>query len=148
MCKNGITHDCSVFPASRSHGGFPHLKANKPLIIKYNGLKIKEFPINTKILFGKPIIFSGGGYFRLFPYHLIRNWTNQSDYLMTYFHPRDFDPYQPVIKDLSFFRRFKSYVGLDNCYKKLEKWIMEYDFMDLKTADLLVDWKKAEILEI
>src|SRR5690554_5615547 len=106
MHKHGIEIDCSVFPAPSAHGGFPSYKAPVPSIIKYNGISLKEFPINYSSVFSKPIIYSGGGYFRLFPYSLIRKWSAQSDYIMSYLHPRDFDAKQPVIKDLSVGRKF------------------------------------------
>ena len=63
----GITKDSSIFPAPRGHGGFPSFKESKPAIVSYKGQEIKEFPINLESIFGKPFIFSGGGYFRLLP---------------------------------------------------------------------------------
>ena len=119
----GVTKDSSVFPAGRAHGGLPSYRSALPSIIEYNGIKLKEFPINTHTILGKPFIFSGGGYFRLLPYKIIENWTNQSNYVMTYFHPRDFDIHQPIVPGLSLPRRFKSYVGIKNCKPKLEKWL-------------------------
>ena len=105
----GIEIDSSIFPASRAHGGMKKFIVSKPSIIKYNGIKLKEFPINTQNLLGYPFIFSGGGYFRLFPYRLIKKFTDNSDYIMTYFHPRDFDINQPLIPGLSISRKFNSY---------------------------------------
>ena len=140
---NGITHDSSVFPAVRAHGGFPSFKETKPTLLKYNGVVIKEFPINTVNIFGKRLIYSGGGYFRALPYWLIRKWASKSDYVMTYFHPRDFDPNQPMIKDLSASRKFKSYVGLKSCYSKLFNLSKETKFLDLETADVL-SWSNSQ----
>ena len=85
-------------------------------------------------------MFSGGGYFRLLPYKIIENWTNQSKYVMTYFHPRDFDIDQPMVPGLSPFRRFKSYVGIKNCKLKLDNWLNDFDFIDLNQADQLINW--------
>ncbi|MBN2636112.1 MAG: polysaccharide deacetylase family protein [Prolixibacteraceae bacterium] len=98
------------------------------------GGELKELPINYVTVAGKPIIYSGGGYFRLFPYSLIKKWTKQSDYVMSYLHPRDFDAGQPVIKELSAFRKFKSYVGLKGATNKLEKWLTDFEFVDIGTA--------------
>jgi len=144
----GITKDLSVFPAGRAHGGFPSYSIPKPSILKYNGLKLKEFPINTHSIFGKPIIFSGGGYFRLFPYNFIKSCTNNSEYVMTYFHPRDFDYEQPLVPGLSISRYLKSYVGLKNCQFKLEKWLKDFKFMDLNSADKIINWDKVPIVEL
>lgn len=136
----GITVDSSVCPASRAHGGLPEYSVAEPSLVAYNGVTLKEFPINTHRFLGKQLIFSGGGYFRLFPYDFIKICTKKSDYVMSYFHPRDFDYNQPLIEDLSAIRRFKSYVGLKNCEPKLKKWLDDFDFIDLDQAMDLVDW--------
>ena len=39
---------------------------------------IKEFPITTKTLLVKKIIFSGGGYFRLVPYAMLKRWSAEA----------------------------------------------------------------------
>lgn len=148
LIENGITHDSSIFPANRAHGGLPSFKSSTPCLIDVNGFKLKEFPINTYTIFNNKIIFSGGGYFRILPYSLIKTFTNKSKYVMTYFHPRDFDPNQPVITDLSFFRKFKSYIGLRNCLNKLENWVNDFDFIDLKSADKIIDWDNVPIINI
>lgn len=143
LAELGIETDCSIFPAPRGHGGFPSYGVAAPSMITYKGIQLKEFPINYRSVFSKPIIFSGGGYFRLFPYPVIRKFTQDSPYVMTYFHPRDFDPAQPVIKGLSNVREFKCYVGLKGAEKKLNKWIQETEFIDIQTADRQIDWSKA-----
>jgi polysaccharide deacetylase family protein (PEP-CTERM system associated) len=148
LVKHGIEVDCSIFPASRSHGGFPSYKQPTPSILKYNGIELKELPINYSIVAGKPIIYSGGGYFRLFPYPLIQKWTKQSDYVMSYLHPRDFDAKQPVIKELSAFRKFKSYVGLKGAEKKLEKWLTDFEFVDIQTAVQQVKWNNVPVVKL
>jgi polysaccharide deacetylase family protein (PEP-CTERM system associated) len=148
LAENGITHDSSIFPAGRAHGGFPSYSTAEPSIVDLNGYQLKEFPINTASILNKKWIYSGGGYFRLTPYNMIKYWTESSDYIMTYFHPRDFDPNQPMIKELSLSRKFKSYVGLKICMKKLEKWINDFDFIDLSEADKLIDWNKATIVKL
>ena len=139
----GIEIDCSIFPTYRAHGGFPSYKKPVPSIIKYNGIQVREMPLNYNYLFGRSVIFSGGGYFRLLPYFLIKKWTRQSDYVMTYFHPRDFDPGQPFLHGLPLTRKFKSYVGLNGARKKLEKWLNDFEFIDVGTADKLIDWTKV-----
>jgi len=148
LINNGITHDCSVFPASRAHGGIPSYKLAIPSRLIYNGLELKEFPINTTKLFFNDWIYSGGGYFRLTPYNLIKYWSSKSDYIMTYFHPRDFDPEQPVIKELSNFRKFKSYVGLKSSMKKLNRWANDFKFIDIKKADETINWKKVPVVKL
>jgi len=74
LAELGIEIDCSVFPAGRAHGGLPQYGHAKPSILSYQGIELKEFPINTIGYLGRQIIFSGGGYFRLFPYPLLKKW--------------------------------------------------------------------------
>lgn len=148
LVKQGIEVDSSIFPASRAHGGFPSYKEPIPTLLKYNGIQLKELPINYSTFVGNPIIFSGGGYFRLFPYPLIKKWTNQSGYVMSYLHPRDFDAGQPVIKELSLPRKFKSYVGLKGATNKLEKWLSDFEFIDVGTAIKTINWDEVPVMEL
>ncbi len=148
LIECGIEVDCSIFPAKRTHGGFAEFGHAQPCWIETNGLKIKEFPINLYTDFGLQTIFSGGGYFRLLPYTILNNLTRKADYMMTYFHPRDFDPTQPIIEELSYLRKFKSYYGLKNCLPKLEKLLQNYNFIDLETAEKDINWLKAKIVKL
>ena len=148
LSELGIEADSSIFPGPRAHGGFPSYKSPVPSIIKYQGIKLKEFPINYTTLWGKQIIFSGGGYFRLFPYPLIKHWTAKSNYVMTYLHPRDFDTTQPIIKELSMVRKFKSYVGLKGAESKLESWLSDFEFIDMGAAIQKIDWGKVPVVEL
>ena len=144
----GITIDSSIFPTPRSHGGFSSYRADTPAFIQYDGIRLKEFPISYTNVFGKPFVYSGGGYFRLFPYFWIKKWTNKSPYVMTYFHPRDFDAEQPMIKNLPLSRKFKSYVGLSGAYKKFNKLINDFEFIDIDGADKLIDWDNARVITV
>lgn len=144
----GIEIDSSVFPARRSHGGFAKYGTAEPSILKYNGAELKEFPINAYNILNKPLIFSGGGYFRLFPYNVIKTFTERSSYVMSYFHPRDFDPNQPMIHDLSRLRKFKSYVGLSSSQKKINSWLNDFDFIDITKANDIIDWDKVKKIEL
>jgi len=147
--KHGIEIDCSIFPAPRAHGGFENYLADGPSIIKFNGNKqIKELPMSLMNVFSKKVVFSGGGYFRLFPYPMIKYLMNGSDYNMTYFHPHDFDRNRPIINGLSYFRKIKSRVGTATALEKLEKLIQDFDFIDLNKADKLIDWDSVEKISL
>ncbi len=145
LIESGITSDSSIFPASRGHGGFESFGTDKPVIINSQSGSLREFPINTVSLLGKRIIFSGGGYFRLLPYFLIDRFMRRSHYVMTYFHPRDFDPGQPILKGLPLTRKFKSYYGLGGAFKKLEMLLDNYQFTDMKGAEEIITWEKIEL---
>lgn len=144
----GIENDCSVFPSDHDYGGYPSFGECLPSIINISGYKLKEFPMNTIELFNRNIVFSGGGYFRIIPYFLIKRWTSQSDYVMSYFHPRDFDYKQPRLNHLPIMRKFKSYIGLKNAYPKFLNWISDFQVMSLGEASEQIDWGKAKIIYI
>ncbi|MRT16868.1 DUF3473 domain-containing protein [Vitellibacter sp. q18] len=148
LSELGIETDSSVFPAGRAHGGFPDYGTATPSLLSYNGIELREFPINIHRAFGKTFIYSGGGYFRLTPYALLKKWTAKHSYVMSYIHPRDLDPEQPVIKELSPSRKFKSYVGLKNSRFKLEKWLTDFDFIDVGTAENQIDWNQVKRIEL
>lgn len=139
----GINVDCSLFPADRAHGGLPSFGEAVPTIGNRNGQPIKLFPINTRSVLGKKIIYSGGGYFRVMPASLLRRWFGDDDYVMTYFHPRDFDPGQPMVPGLSPIRKFKSYVGIRGAKDKLRQLLKFNTFTDVRAASQSVDWESA-----
>lgn len=145
----GIEVDCSVFPAHHAHGGMPSYGKGEPAIIEVNGKQIKEFPISTKEIRGHHLIYSGGGYFRLFPYPLIRKWAKEdADYLLSYIHPRDLDAGQPMIKELPLKRKFKSYVGLKAAEPKLRRLLSDFDFTDISSALKSHDWSATKIIKL
>ena len=148
LLELGIEIDCSIFPARHSHGGFPSYGKSSPAIIEINGSKLKQLPISFFSILNYPVVFSGGGYFRLFPYRIIKYLSKDTDYLMSYIHPRDLDPGQPIVPNLSVARRFKSYVGLGRAEKKLTKWLIETEFIDVSTANDQIDWATQRTIKI
>jgi len=143
LINQGIEVDCSLFPANRAHGGLPSFGDAVPTMGDCDGQEIKLFPINNKSILGKKFIYSGGGYFRVTPGALLQNWFQRDDYVMTYFHPRDFDPDQPMVPGLSPVRKFKSYVGIRGAGAKLRRLLQSVSFMDIKEARQAVDWDAA-----
>jgi len=148
LVEAGIEIDCSIFPASRAHGGYPSFRSGSPVKIQFEDITIKEMPINIHRLFHMNCIFSGGGYFRFFPYWLIKKMTAGSPYVMTYFHPRDFDPGQPVIKELPVLRKFRHYTGLNSSFDKLKRFLKDFSFVDLREADKIIDWNQVPVLPL
>ncbi len=149
LTELGFEYDCSILPASHDYGGFPGFgKAEPGRLLLPNGAYLKEFPMNIQRVLGKNIVFSGGGFFRFFPYWLIKYWAQRSPYLMTYFHTRDFDPGQPMIASLPMMRKFKSYVGLHGSFTKFQNLLNDFEFVNVEDANKLIDWNAARIIKL
>ena len=145
----GIKYDCSIFPAHHAHGGMASYGTPVPALIKHGDVTMKEFPVTTKTIMGKKIIFSGGGYFRLCPYPLIKKWSQENpDYLLSYIHPRDLDGGQPMLEGLPWKRKFKSYVGTKGAAEKLRHYLKDFIFTDVKTAAESICWEKVPVVEL
>ena len=67
---------------------------------------------------------------------------------MSYIHPRDLDAGQPMIEDLSLLRKFRSYYGLNGAEMKLRRWLADFDFVDLRTADALINWDEVKKIQL
>ena len=146
--KLGIQYDSSIFPAKREDGGFERFMYNQPSIIKGKDFLLREFPMSVNSFLGHKFTVTGGGYFRFFPYRMTKKLMNNSNYTMTYFHPRDFDPDQPILEGLNFLRRFKSYFNLHKSYVKLKQLVYDFDFTDIQAASKKIDWNNAPVFEI
>jgi polysaccharide deacetylase family protein (PEP-CTERM system associated) len=148
LVELGFEVDSSIFPTKRGHGGYLDFPYSTPCNLDIKGSIIKELPINIVKFMGKEIVFSGGGYFRLIPYFVQQHIYQKSEYVMTYFHPRDFDYEQPVLNNLSLSRRFKSYVGLKGSMIKFNKLLNDFKFVDIQTAVSQIDWSSAPIVSL
>ena len=145
LIENEIEIDCSLTPANHLYG-----KKTTNLQIPYriqlpNGI-IKEFPITTFKLLGNNIGFTGGGYFRLYPYSLIKQATSKASYLMAYIHLSDIEPNQEKIKELSLSLQFRRLVGVKSAERKLKKWLSDFSFISVEQANNQIDWDKQPLL--
>jgi hypothetical protein len=148
LAEEGIEIDSSIFPASRGHGGIKDFALDHPFCISACGNIIREFPINVFRIANLKIPFSGGGYFRFFPIQMILYFMDKSDYVMTYFHPQDFDLSQPVLDDLPLLRRIKSYWGIKYSLNKFETFIKHFEFADISTTEKASNWYKVPIISL
>ncbi len=153
LAENGIEYDCSIFPVMRSFGGFPTYKERVPSIIEIGGYRIKEFPISPANVLGRDVVYSGGGYFRLFPYWKIKSLVDSNEYVMTYFHVKDFDKKQKRIYtslegESTFIRYIKRYYGLSRSFANFNRLIVDFDFMNLLQADRRINWSNQPLVKL
>ncbi|MFZ4455608.1 MAG: polysaccharide deacetylase family protein [Bacteroidales bacterium] len=144
LMEEGITCDSSIFSAGSI---FKDKKLDQkfPYIVKSKSGTIKELPIGYASFLGQKLIFSGGGYFRFFPYSLIETWMHKSDYNMTYFHIRDFDKEQKRVISK---RYFLSYYGVNSAYEKFEKIVSDFEFITVGEAIRSIDWEQTKVVQI
>lgn len=140
LYKHGIRIDSSIFPGKRDFGGFPEFQEEKPCKLSYNGLELMEFPMNLATVMGREIAYSGGGYFRMLPYFLIKKIMKQKDYNMSYLHIHDFNGNQKRIISL---RYVKNYYGNRTSFSKLNKYLHDFDFISLGEAANQIDWQSV-----
>ena len=95
---------------------------------------------------GAGLAYAGGGYFRLSPYWISKRLVANADYSISYFHPRDIDPDQPMIGSLPLMRRFKSYYGLKGCLDKLDRLLSDFRFETVGSADKLLAWDRQPVV--
>jgi polysaccharide deacetylase family protein (PEP-CTERM system associated) len=144
LIELGFETDSSIFSAKRESGGMPELDISAPTILSINGHQIKEFPMSYYRFFGKKIIYSGGGYFRIIPYSICKSIMNKNNYNMTYFHPSDFDPGQPSMSHLPIKRRIKNEINLKGTFVKFQHLLSDFNFVSVKQATSIINWDSVD----
>ncbi len=153
LAECGITKDCSIFPLSRRYGGYSSFGYDRPVLMDYNGCVLREFPISVYSAFSKSFVYSGGGYFRLIPYPAIKYMLKRQNYVMSYFHIRDFD--KDIMENISFFNRstsalnyFKNFCCIKQGFPKFVRLIDDFDFISVAHANKLIAWDRQQILHL
>ncbi len=142
LAEEGIKYDSSIF-SSGININQKEGKWDVPFQINLKGSILYELPIGYHSIFGNRCIYSGGGFFRFFPYKAIKKWMNAADYNMTYFHIRDFDKDQKRVVSS---RYFLSYFGVNGAYKKFGELIDDFGFLSVEQAVNRIEWEKGEII--
>lgn len=120
--------------------------ANKPEVLKKYGDGFVEFPLTRVNAVGSKVQFTGGGYFRILPPMLLKRLFRNQTYIMTYFHPRDFDHTLKYSRDISLMRNFRNLVGISSGIRKFE-WLLDtHDLTTIEKArrDFLSEKIKSE----
>ncbi|MBN1871087.1 MAG: DUF3473 domain-containing protein [Candidatus Omnitrophica bacterium] len=150
--KNYV-YDSSIFPIYHDRGGlvkaprYPYrveIASPRSLGARNDVLKIArndeegglwEFPLSTAKILGRNLPFSGGGYFRLLPYGIvkrsIKRINNERQPAVIYLHPWEFDPEQPRIK-ADAVSKFRHYVNLSKTESKLESLLRDFKFTSIR----------------
>lgn len=163
LAECGIESDSSIFPASRDFGGYPVFPQDTPCLIKHGNAVIKEYPISLTTIAGKKIAYSGGGYFRMLPYGLVKRTINKRDYNICYFHLNDlidqkmkmmsrveYEEYfkEPGTLKNRVLRYMKSNVGTGDAYGKLIRLFNDVPFVSLREAGDKIDWVNVNTIKL
>lgn len=132
LCELGFAYDSSIFPIRHDLYGIPDAPISPQSMQTPGGATIVEFPMSTAEYFGLRLPVSGGGYFRLLPYWLVRaglrsiNGDRRQPFIF-YLHPWEIDPGQPRIKT-SLLSRIRHYTNLTRTEGRLRLLMSEFRF--------------------
>lgn len=134
LVEEGYLYDSSIFPILHDRYG---MRGTNPYghCIETSSGKIWELPPSTVKLGGFRFPVAGGGYFRLYPYPLLR-WMLQrieaeGQPLVVYLHPWELDPMQPRMKG-SLLSQFRHYLNLTKTRGRLSSLLGDFDFCPLR----------------
>lgn len=100
MAEAGLTYDSSIFPVKNYRYGIPNAP-RWPYSVSTKAGEILEFPMTTWKLGGRSLPVSGGAYFRILPYPIVKSGlraANQAGHpAVFYLHPWELDPDHPRI---------------------------------------------------
>lgn len=133
----GFEYDSSVFPIVHDNYGVPGAKLAPFLIEAPSGRTILEFPMSVAKYGPLSVPVSGGGYFRILPYRLVRaglkriNGRDRRPFVF-YLHPWEIDPGQPRIEQAGLKSRFRHYTNLEHCEGRLRRLLDEFSFASME----------------
>jgi polysaccharide deacetylase family protein (PEP-CTERM system associated) len=131
--KYEFKYDSSVFPIG-FHPDYGMVES--PLSPYKITAGLHEFPMSCLEIFGKRFPFSGGGYFRLFPYaytkYCMRKVNEQGRPAVFYLHPWELDPEQPRVKNLSLSQRLRHYRNIDQTELRLDRLLGDFEFTTIR----------------
>jgi polysaccharide deacetylase family protein (PEP-CTERM system associated) len=133
--KLGIRYDSSIFPVVNYRYGIADAP-RFPYEIERGEYKFTEFPVST-LKFGKTTIpIAGGAYFRIYPYHLSKQFlksVNRQDQPFTfYLHPWELDPDHPRIKLPRRIAGITHYFNLGATERRFRKLLRDFKFAPMK----------------
>lgn len=133
----GFSYDSSLF-LTVAHNRYGKLKdypvPNKAVFeIKKDFYQVR---LSSLDLLGIKLPWSGGFYFRFFPYFIfkrgIKEIIKQKDMYLFYIHPWEFDPAQPRVNDIKLNYKFRHYINLKRTEKNFKKLLLDFDFCPIK----------------
>jgi polysaccharide deacetylase family protein (PEP-CTERM system associated) len=133
LLEEGYVYDSSIFPIRRSNYGWPGAPPIAHIRHCANG-RLIEFPLATSLWGPFRIPAAGGGYFRQFPYSVVRRAFQEHDAQgvpgVFYIHPWELDAEQPRIR-VGPMRHLRHYRGIKGNQARLVKLLREFRFTSI-----------------
>jgi polysaccharide deacetylase family protein (PEP-CTERM system associated) len=153
LAEEGYRYDSSIYPIHHDTYGIPDAP-RFPFVIPFKGNgdspltasdcarkpyadSLIEFPLSTVRIGNLNIPMAGGGYFRLFPYDVVRrglrriNRREERPFIF-FLHPWEVDPEQPRIRGALMKSRFRHYLNLRRTERRFEKLVRDFPFSSAK----------------
>ena len=136
LAEEEYLYDSSIFPVRHDCYGMP---SADPWchVQKTEAGTLWEVPPSTLKVGPLRIPVAGGGYFRLYPYRLLRRFlrsvASQGHPLIMYLHPWELDPEQPRM-DGSTLSRFRHYLNLHKTEARLRQLLADFRFTTIRNA--------------
>ena len=131
LAAEGVLYDSSVFPIHRNNYGNPDAPW-VPFDVQTAYGTVRQFPLPVVSLFGLPVPFGGGGYFRLYPYALTRRMMHSANKcgreVTFYVHPWELDSHQPR-QPVGLRTRLRHYHNLEKVEGRLRRLLAEFRFV-------------------
>jgi polysaccharide deacetylase family protein (PEP-CTERM system associated) len=133
LLEEGYVYDSSVFPIRRSNYGWPGAPPIPHVKQCVNGA-LFEFPLATSLWGNFRIPVAGGGYFRQFPFGIVRRAFEEHSAQgipgVFYIHPWELDAEQPRMR-VGPLTRMRHYRGLKDTPRRLEMLLNEFRFTSI-----------------
>ena len=135
LIEEGYRYDASLFPVSQHPTyGYPGAGPDPYWISRSSG-RLAEFPATTARLLGATLPASGGAYFRLLPYGLVRFGLGQAERRghagMFYTHPWELDDWKPRVA-APWLQLIRTFAGRKRCWVRMERLLGELQFQPVE----------------
>ena len=136
LAEEGYVYDSSIFPVLHDRYGMPNATPTVHLLRGEAGC-IWEVPPSTTNILGTRVPVAGGGYFRIFPYPILRQLLKRIEKtghpLVMYLHPWELDPDQPKMQG-SCLSMFRHYINLHKTEDRLSSLLGDFCFTSIRGA--------------
>ncbi len=141
LVEEGYIYDSSIFPVLHDRYGVPSANPAVHQLLTESG-PLWEVPPSTVKYMGVRLPVAGGGYFRLYPYAilraLLRKLEGEGSPLVMYMHPWEFDPDQPRMEG-SLVSRMRHYLNLDKTESRMRALLQDFSFAPIREVFLPIE---------